>query len=183
MSCDGKSVFMWLQRRETLVRSGLLTAFIMVSTPALAGMTVSDLRARPSLGAARNSIVWMTIRNDSGASDRLLRAESTVADRVELHTHVMEKRGDRVIMRMRPVPDIPVPARGEARLAPGGLHVMLIGVRRPLRPGDDFVLRLVFENAPSLEVTVPVLKLSATMGGHGRGGKTHVQAPTPGAGN
>ena len=174
---------MRFERREYRSLYGFLAAFIMLSTPALADMTVTDLRARPSLGAARNSIVWMTIGNASARPDRLLRAEGDVAERVELHTHIMERRDGRVVMRMRPVPGIPVLAQGEARLEPGGLHVMLIGVRRPLRPGDRFALRLIFEHAPPVEVTVPVLKLSETVGRHGRGGGTSVQLPTPGGGN
>ncbi len=174
---------MEIERRRPSSFYGLLAAFIMLSTPALADMTVMDLRARPSLGAARNSIVWMTIGNTSATPDRLLRAESDVAERVELHTHIMEKRDGRVVMRMRPVPDIPVPSQGEARLEPGGLHVMLIGVRRPLRPGDRFALRLVFENAPPMDVTVPVLKLSQTMGGHGRTGGADGRPPASGSGN
>ena len=174
---------MWFGNRNNHSFYGLLAAFIMLSSPALADMTITDLRARPSLGAAHNSIVWMTIRNASATPDRLLRAEGNVAERVELHTHVMERRDGRVVMRMRPVPDIPVPAEGEVRLEPGGLHVMLIGVRRPLRPGDRFALRLVFENAPMMEVTVPVLKLSETMGRHGRSDGPHVRPSVSGNGN
>jgi len=150
----------------------------MISSPAWAEVTADDLRARPSLGAARNSIVWMTLRNTSPEPDRLLRAEGDVAERVELHTHVMETNAGRMIMRMRPVPDIAVPANGEVRLEPGGLHVMLMGVKRPLRPGDSFTLRLIFEHAPPLEVTVPVLKLSETMGGHGMKGGTDMRPPS-----
>ncbi len=170
-------------RRECFSLYGLLAAFIMQATPALAEMTVTDIRARPSLGAAHNSIVWMTIRNTSAMPDRLLRAEGDVANRVELHTHVMESHGGRVVLRMRPVADIPVPAEGEARLEPGGLHVMLIGVRHPLRPGDRFGLRLIFENASPVEITVPVLKLSETMTRHGRDGSTPARLPPSGGGN
>ncbi len=87
----------------------------------------------------------------------------------------MERRNGRTIMRMRPVPFIAIPANGETRLEPGGLHVMLIGVHRPLHPGDRFPLRLIFEHASPMEVTVPVLKLSETMSKHG-GGRSHDQA-------
>ncbi len=161
---------------------GLLAAFIMLSAPARADMIVTDLRARPSLGAAHNSIVWMTLRNTSSEPDRLLRAESTIADRAGLHVHVKERRDGRTIMRMRPVPYVAIPAKGEIRLEPGGLHVMLIGVHRPLHPGDRFPLRLIFEHASPKEVTVPVLKLSETMSRHGRG-RTHGQVPPRVTGN
>ncbi len=173
-----KAVFMQFRSHKRISWHGALVMLIIFSTSARADMIVTDLRARPSLGAAHNSIVWMTLRNTAATPDRLLRAEGDVAERVELHTHVMEKRDGRVVMRMRPVPDIPVPAEGEVRLEPGGLHVMLIGVRRMLRPGDRFRLRLVFEHASAREIEVPVLKLSETMGG-----RMHVRAPASKSGN
>ena len=135
------------------------------------GVTVENPHARPSLGAARNSAAYMTLKNDADAPDRLLRAESDVAAEVSLHTHLMKKVDGKVIMRMRPVRDMPIPAHGETKLHPGGLHIMLIGVKKPLRPGDRFPLKLVFEHAAPVTVTVPVKSLAETMEG------MHMKAP------
>ncbi len=131
-----------------------------------AGVTVENSFARPSLGAARNSAAYMTLKNTSGQPDRLIRAEGDVAAEVSLHTHLMKKMDGRVIMQMRPVKDMPIPAHGATKLQPGGLHIMLIGVKKALKPGDSFPLKLIFAHAAPVTVTVPVKPLSATMGMH-----------------
>jgi len=128
-----------------------------------AGVSVEGAYARPSLGAARNSAAYMTLKNDADAPDRLIRAESDVAAQVSLHTHLMKKVDGKVIMQMRPVRDMPIPAHGETKLHPGGLHIMLIGVKKPLKPGDSFSLRLIFEHAAPVTVQVPVKSLAETM--------------------
>ncbi len=128
-----------------------------------AGVSVEGAHARPSLGAARNSAAYMTLKNDADAPDRLIRAESDVAAQVSLHTHLMKKMDGKVIMQMRPVRDMPIAAHGETKLHPGGLHIMLIGVKKPLKPGDSFSLRLIFEHAAPVTVKAPVKSLAETM--------------------
>jgi copper(I)-binding protein len=98
----------------------------------------------------------MTLRNTGAAADRLLAASTAVAGTVELHTVV--KEGD--VMRMRAVPAIDVPAGRAVTLQPGGLHVMLMNLRRPLAPGESIELSLVFEKAGRRTVTLPVRALN-----------------------
>ncbi|MEK9969702.1 MAG: DUF1775 domain-containing protein [Ferrovibrio sp.] len=105
--------------------------------------------------------VFLTLKNSGTTADKLLKAASPVAEAVELHTHV--KDGD--AMRMRPVENIPVPAKGETALQPGGYHIMMIGLKQALKEGESFPLTLTFEKAGSVTVTVPVQKAGAT-GGH-----------------
>lgn len=129
--------------------------------------------ARPSAGAQTNGAAYATIANGGAAADRLLSARTPAARVVELHTHTMDAEG---VARMRQVPAIDVPARGEARLAPGGLHVMLIDLTGPLREGAAFPLTLVFERAGEVTVEVAVERprpATATAphgGGHHGGG-------------
>lgn len=112
--------------------------------------------------------VFLTLKNTGGAADKLLKAASPVADAVELHTHV--KDGD--AMRMRPVENIPVPAHGQTALEPGGYHIMLIGLKQPLKEGTQFPLTLTFEKAGSVTIQVPVMK-AGSMGDAGAGGHKH----------
>lgn len=121
-------------------------------------VTAPFARATP----ARNGGVFMTLRNAGAESDRLVKAASPVAASVELHTHLRE--GD--AMRMRPVENIPVPAKGATALEPGGLHVMLIGLAKPLKEGERFPLTLTFERAGSVTIEVPVLKAGAAAQEH-----------------
>ncbi len=118
--------------------------------PAADTISVVDLRARAMPPGAPNSAAFMTIRNE-GAPTKLVGAEASISDTVELHTHMH----DGGMMKMRRVDAIPLP-RGETRLEPGGLHVMFIGLTGPLEVGRSFPLTLRFEDGSTTTVTVPV---------------------------
>ncbi|MEM7123836.1 MAG: copper chaperone PCu(A)C [Pseudomonadota bacterium] len=109
--------------------------------------------ARPSMGAAANSAVYMTIEN-VGAADRLVGVSSDVAERVELHTTVLE---DGVLKMQELEEGIVVPASDNATLETGGNHVMLMGLDEPLRVDDKFMLTLEFEEAGPVDVEVYVV--------------------------
>jgi len=118
--------------------------------------TIGDLRidhpwARAA-AANTNGAGFMTIRNTGTQPDRLVAASSPVARTVELHTHIREGE----VMRMRPVADIPIPAGQTVRLRPGGLHVMLIGLKEPLRQGTEVPLTLRFERAGEVQVMLAI---------------------------
>lgn len=113
-----------------------------MQTPAVAGME----------GMGANSAAYMVLRNNGSKDDRLLRAESDVAEAVELH--MSEMQGE--VMTMRPIEYVEVPAGGEAQLKPGGMHVMLIGLKHTLNAGDSIDLVLVFENAGRVNVRAEV---------------------------
>ena len=88
----------------------------------------------------------------SAAGDRLLRASTPAAARVEVH----ETRMDGEVMRMREVAALDLPPGRTVALAPGRHHLMLVGLKERLMPGQRFVLRLEFERAAPLEVEVAV---------------------------
>ncbi|GAB4193227.1 MAG: copper chaperone PCu(A)C [Roseiflexaceae bacterium] len=122
---------------------------------ATAGM---DMSAMEATGEAHGSgdehmdmgvgAAYMTIRNTGSNADRLLKVEGEVAGNIELHT----MSDDGGVMRMRPVENIEIPAGGEAALKPGGLHVMMIGLKRSLKPGDTVGLKLTFQQSGTVEV-------------------------------
>lgn len=129
----------------------------------LGGLEIRDPWARESAGMAGAGAVFMTIGNAGGA-DRLVAASSPIADRVELHTHIL----DDGVMRMREVEGgIAVADGGVTVLEPGALHVMLLGLREPLRSGMRFPLSLNFERAGSVTVDVEVRPITAGAGGGG----------------
>jgi copper(I)-binding protein len=96
----------------------------------------------------------MILRNGGATADRLIKAESDVAGAVELHKTTMEGN----MMKMAPVDGILLPAQGQAELKPGGLHVMLIGLKRELKAGDKLKLKLHFEKAGVQEIEAEVRK-------------------------
>ncbi len=125
-------------------------------SPTAAAITVSDAWARAAISSASdatgNSAVYMTIKSTSSSADRLVRAASDVAGATELHTATMANG----MMQMRPVEAIDVPAGGVATLAPGGFHVMLIGLKQDLKVGDAVKVTLTFEKFGTLTITAPV---------------------------
>ena len=89
---------------------------------------------------------------NGGADDKLLSATAGVSASVELHEMKME--GD--VMRMRQVDGIALPAGKSVELRPGGFHIMFVGLKAPLKAGDKFPMKLKFEKAGEVEVTVNV---------------------------
>lgn len=121
------------------------------------GLRIADAYVRSSGSAAQAAAAFMTVQNTGNAADRLIAASAAaIAGTVELHTVV--KDGD--VMRMRAVPAIDVPAGQTVTLRPGGFHVMLMGLRRPLAPGESIELNLEFEKAGRRTISVPVRALS-----------------------
>lgn len=103
-------------------------------------------------GMGSNSAAYMILKNNSSTADRLIGAESDVAEAVELH--ISEMKGE--VMTMRQIEYVEVPANGNAELKPGGMHIMLIGLKQDLKPGDKINLTLVFEKAGRINVEAEV---------------------------
>jgi copper(I)-binding protein len=106
--------------------------------------------ARPS--AAETGAAYFVIHNKGDAADALLRVETDAARQAEIHDMMM----DGTVMRMRKLDKLEIPAGKSVSVAPGGLHIMLIGLKAPLKAGDEFSARLVFEKAGSVDVSVQV---------------------------
>jgi len=115
---------------------------------------------------ARNGVAYVTVFNHGDKMDRLTGVESPVAKRVELHTHNMANG----VMQMRKVEAIEVHPGEPAVLAPGGNHVMMMGLHAPLREGARFPVTLIFEQAGRITVQVKVGKAGAMGAGTGAGG-------------
>jgi periplasmic copper chaperone A len=114
--------------------------------------------SRATPGGASTGAVYLTIDNKSHDADRLLGASSDVADKSQIH----EMKVVNGIMEMREVTGgLLVPAGGSAVLKPGSYHVMLIGLKKPLKEGETIPLTLDFEKAGKVTVTVPVRAMAA----------------------
>lgn len=115
-------------------------------------ITVENAWARPTPGGARTAAVYLTAINHGSAADRIVSANTAVADRAEMHVDMME--GD--VMYMRRVLGVDVPAGGKAVFAPGKFHIMLIGLKAPLKAGDKVPLTLHLDHGGAIAVTVDV---------------------------
>lgn len=99
----------------------------------------------------------------SGAADQLISATSPVSNDVQLHTMKMDGN----VMQMREVKQIDIPANGTVDLKPGGLHLMFMNIKTPLKAGDLVPVKLKFAKAGEIEVKMPV----NPSGSHGHGAK------------
>ena len=120
---------------------------------------IDDPRARPTVAGQQVGGAYMTIVN-KGAADRLLSATTAVAAAVQVHTMAMD--GD--VMTMREVDAVDLGAGQTVEFKPGGFHLMLMGLKAPLKNGDKFAMTLRFEKAGKLEVMVHVEPVSAPSG-------------------
>ena len=114
-------------------------------------LTVEKAWARESPPGVPNGAVYFTITN-AGSADQLIRVTSEVSVRTELHTHIHQDG----IMQMRQVEAVDVPAGGRVVLEPHGQHVMLIGLKAPLKEGEMVELELQFKEGGQLGVRAPV---------------------------
>lgn len=106
-----------------------------------------------------NSAAFMTLSNMTDAPLSLVEARSDAAGAVELHTHSMIDG----MMKMHRIEKIDIPAEGTAVLAPGGHHVMLIGLKHRLAEGDTVSVTLRFSNGEEVTLDAPVKKIENTM--------------------
>jgi len=125
----------------------------------LGKLAIGHPYARPTVPRQTVGGGFMSIANN-GADDRLLSATSAAAMSVEMHSMSMD--GD--VMRMRQVDAITLPAGKTIELKPGALHLMLMGLKAPLKPGDTLPLTLKFEKAGEVAVTLNVQAPSADAG-------------------
>jgi len=141
----------------------LVASALVASAPAigrdymLRNLTIVNPYAHATPAGARSGGAYLTIENHGKDNDQLIRAASPIAASTELHTMRME--GD--VMRMRAVTSIGIPAGSTMSLAPGGYHVMFIGLKKPLVAGDAVPLTLTFEKAGTIDVEVTVAPLDA----------------------
>ncbi len=132
----------------------LILIVLLLATPlsAFAEITVTDAWARATPPAARTAALYLTLVNDGEADDALLGAQTDAADIVEIHS----MRHEDGMMLMEQIESMILPAGERAKLAPHGKHLMLIGLRHDLAPGQAIHLRLEFERHPAVTVNVPV---------------------------
>ena len=149
-----------LSKSRLLARAGalilLMTSLAAVGHDHRAGnIRVGHPYATPSLPGARTGVAYITTLENTGTQpDRLLRGSTPVAEHVELHEMNLDANG---VMRMREADAIVITPKQVIRMRPGmGMHLMLIGLKQPLKEGDTFPMTMEFERAGKVDVKVVV---------------------------
>jgi copper(I)-binding protein len=136
----------------------LVAAALSISTGAIAqqdadGITLGASFARASVPGQSSGAVYLTLENKSGQSDALVSVTSPLAQSIEMHTMAMHDN----VMRMREVSRIELPAGSNISMQPGkGYHLMLMGLKTPLKAGEKVPMVLRFEHAGTIRTSVPV---------------------------
>ncbi|HRO62250.1 copper chaperone PCu(A)C [Thermomonas sp.] len=139
------------------LRNGFLVLLVLLAGSVLAapraGLRIEQAWARATPAVAPVAAGYLVVINDGDTPDRLLRIDSGIARRIEMHRTANENG----VMRMRPIEGgAVIPAHGRLEFAPGGNHLMLIGPVRPLVAGETFEATLVFERAGPRKVRFEV---------------------------
>lgn len=118
-----------------------VVALLLATTAYASDVAISDVWARATAPGQENGSVGLIITSAKDA--RLIAVSSPVAASAEIHTMSMEGG----VMKMRQLEDLPLPANQPVKLGPGGEHLMLFGLKKPLKAGDKFSLTLTIQFA------------------------------------
>lgn len=124
-----------------------------------ADVEIDGAYARASIPNVPNSAAFFVIKNNSDKDIAITSANSDIAEKNELHTHIKENQ----MMKMMKIEKLVVPAKSSLELKSGGDHVMLIGLKKELKAGDEISLELSFSDGDKKSIKVPVKDLASTM--------------------
>ena len=115
---------------------------------------ISDAYARSSGPLAKAGAAFMRIMNHSDESDRLIGVQSDIAKKTELHTHAKDDNG---VMKMVRIDEgIKIGPMKDHTLAPGGEHIMFMGLKEPFETGKIIPITLLFEKAGEVVIEIIV---------------------------
>jgi copper(I)-binding protein len=131
----------------------MLFAGMLASLPAFAGeLAIMNAWSRSTPPGVTVGVTYFTLKNDTGKSDRLLKITTPVAAKVQVHRTEIQDG----MARMREVAVLHVDAGQSLEFKPGGMHLMLMGLKQPLVEGEAFELDLLFEVAGPRKLKVAV---------------------------
>ena len=142
----------------------LLPGLAFASDYRLGSLEIDRPWARATASTAPTGGGFLTITNKGATADRLIAVSTPVAEQAQVH----EMKMDGNVMRMRALDGgLEIPPGATVTLAPGGLHLMLMGLRKPLVRDTLVPLTLVFEKAGSIEIELSVEAMGAQSRTHG----------------
>ena len=147
-------------RKTILLAATLALALVGAARaePVKAGdLTIDKAWARATPKGSQVGAGYLTIRNDGASADKLTAVSVDFAD-----AQVHEMKMANGVMQMRAATGgLEIPAHGVVTLAPGGYHVMFVGLKHPLAKGETVEATLTFEHAGVVKVALPVLGIGA----------------------
>ena len=147
-----------LYRFSNFALIAALTAFLSSSPAPAHDIAVKQAWSRATPKGAKVAGGYLAIENRGIQPDRLLSASSSAAAKVEIHQMALQDG----IMTMRPLDDgLTIPADATVALAPGGDHIMFVGLNAPFEEGQRVPVSLNFERAGKIDTTFEVGSVGA----------------------
>ena len=134
-------------------------SILSIAAVFVADVEIEGAYARASIPNVPNSAAFFVIKNNSDKDIAITSANSDIAEKNELHTHIKENQ----MLKMMKIEKLVVPAKSSLELKSGGDHVMLIGLKKELKAGDEISLELSFSDGDKKSIKVPVKDLASTM--------------------
>ena len=155
-----------MKRRHLLILSSAIALFGLPAAAhdyTLGSLKIGHPWARATPPTAPSGGGFLTVTNTGTTADRLVSATSPAAGQVQIH----EMKMDGTIMRMRELENgLEIPPGATVALAPGGLHLMMMGLKGPLKEATRVPVTLVFEKAGKIDVELSVMALGASPDAH-----------------
>ena len=138
-----------------VVRWGVCSLMMLLSLASQAqSVEISDAWARALPPVAKVGAAYVTLTNRSGSTVTINNVTSSIAKEVEVHDHIMEDG----VMKMTQIIGLEVGAGESVKMKPHGKHLMLFGLKEPLKDGGTFSMRIEFKEINPVEFEVPIKK-------------------------
>jgi copper(I)-binding protein len=139
----------------------LALTLLAAPPPVLAGgedEVIEDAWSRASIGTSRPGVAYMTLRNTGAEPVVVTGLRTDLAMMPMIHATTTDAQG---VTRMSHMDEVEIAAGEAVALAPGGLHVMLMDLQRPLVEGESYTLSVIFSDGTEASVGVPILGMAA----------------------
>jgi copper(I)-binding protein len=146
---------------KTFATATLALALLTAAPPVLAGgddVVIEGAWSRASIGTSRPGVAYMTLRNTGDAPVVVSDLRTDLAMMPMIHTSTTDTQG---VTRMSHMEQVEIAAGETVALEPGGLHVMLMDLQRPMVEGESFTLSLILAGGEEIAVEVPILGMAA----------------------
>lgn len=141
------------------LKSVILGLFLSVASLMASSVMVKDAYVRATPPNMPNSAAFMLVMNNSANDLEIVGVKSNIAKNVELHKHEMIDG----MMKMSQVKKIDLKSKSHVIFKPGSFHVMLLGLNKPLKEGENVNLTLVLSNGKEIKINAPVKKVMSGM--------------------
>ncbi|MGR3506708.1 MAG: copper chaperone PCu(A)C [Paracoccaceae bacterium] len=146
---------------KTLASTTIALVLLTVAPPVLAGgdaVVIEGAWSRASIGTSRPGVAYMRLQNTGDALVTVTGLRTDLAMMPMIHTSTTDAQG---VNRMSHLEQVEIAAGETVALEPGGLHVMLMDLQRPMIEGESFTLSLILADGEEITVEVPIRSMAA----------------------